>query len=52
MIQTAIYTKHDGIVDWRYCVTKKNGDDFEVPAPTSEWLLTLPHIPLLPSGLP
>ena len=31
MIQTAIYTKHDGIVDWRYCVTKKNGSDFEVP---------------------
>lgn len=30
MIQTAIYTKHDGIVDWRYCMTKKNGDDFEV----------------------
>ena len=30
MIQTAIYTKHDGIVDWRYCTTKKEGDDFEV----------------------
>jgi triacylglycerol lipase len=31
MIQTAIYTKHDGIVDWRYCMTKSEGDDFEVP---------------------
>ena len=31
MIQTAIYTRHDGIVDWRYCMTKKNGNDFEVP---------------------
>jgi triacylglycerol lipase len=30
MIQTAIYTRHDGIVDWRYCMTKKNGADFEV----------------------
>ena len=30
MIQTAIYTKHDGIVDWHYCMTKKNGNDFEV----------------------
>lgn len=30
MIQTAIYTKHDGIVDWRYCMTKNEGDDFEV----------------------
>jgi pimeloyl-ACP methyl ester carboxylesterase len=31
MIQTAIYTRHDGIVDWRYCMTKKSGHDFEVP---------------------
>ncbi len=31
MLQTAIYTKHDGIVDWRYCMTHKNGSDFEVP---------------------
>ena len=31
MIETAIYTKHDGIVDWRYCMTKQNGNDFEVP---------------------
>lgn len=30
MIQTAIYTRHDGIVDWRYCMTKTNGNDFEV----------------------
>ena len=31
MIQTAIYTRHDGIVDWRCCMTKKAGNDFEVP---------------------
>lgn len=31
MLETAIYTRHDGIVDWRYCMTKKNGNDFEVP---------------------
>jgi len=31
MLQTAVYTRHDGIVDWRYCMTKKRGSDFEVP---------------------
>jgi len=31
MIETAIYTRHDGIVDWRYCVTRKPECDFEVP---------------------
>jgi triacylglycerol lipase len=31
MIQTAIYTKHDGVVDWRYCMTKNPKVDFEVP---------------------
>ena len=31
MLQTAIYTRHDGIVDWRYCMTKQRGVDFEVP---------------------
>jgi len=31
MIQTAIYTKHDGIVDWRYCMTKNPKVDFEIP---------------------
>jgi triacylglycerol lipase len=31
MLQTAIYTRHDGIVDWRYCLTRKAGSDFEVP---------------------
>jgi len=31
MLQTAIYTRHDGVVDWRYCMTKKRGSDFEVP---------------------
>ena len=31
MLQTAIYTRHDGIVDWRYCMTKDPEVDFEVP---------------------
>ena len=31
MVQTAIYTRHDGIVDWRYCLTKNPEVDFEVP---------------------
>jgi len=31
MLQTAIYTRYDGIVDWRYCMTRKAGSDFEVP---------------------
>ena len=30
IMETAIYTKQDGIVDWRYCVTGKPGHDFEV----------------------
>lgn len=28
--ETAIYTKTDGIVDWRVCVTENPGDNFEV----------------------
>lgn len=31
MVQTAIYTRHDGIVDWRYCMTRDSEVDFEVP---------------------
>jgi triacylglycerol lipase len=31
MMETAIYTRHDGIVDWRYCMTNRTGHDFEVP---------------------
>lgn len=31
MLQTAIYTKHDGIVDWRCCKVGARGVDFEVP---------------------
>jgi triacylglycerol lipase len=31
MLETAIYTRHDGIVDWRYCRTRHPGVDFEVP---------------------
>lgn len=30
MLQTAIYTRHDGIVDWRYCMTQDPEVDFEV----------------------
>ena len=30
MLQTAIYTRHDGVVDWRFCMTEKKGQDFEV----------------------
>jgi len=30
LLQTAIYTRHDGIVDWRYCRTGKRESDFEV----------------------
>jgi len=29
--ETAIYTRNDGVVDWRYCVTGKPANDFEVP---------------------
>ena len=30
MVQTAIYTRHDGMVDWRFCMTKNPDIDFEV----------------------
>ena len=32
VFETAIYTKSDGIVDWRVCLTGKPGVDFEVSA--------------------
>jgi pimeloyl-ACP methyl ester carboxylesterase len=31
VLETAIYTRTDGIVDWHYCVTGREGSDFEVP---------------------
>jgi pimeloyl-ACP methyl ester carboxylesterase len=31
MMETAIYTRHDGIVDWRYCMTRNPEVDFDVP---------------------
>lgn len=31
MVETAIYTRHDGIVDWRYCMTEDPKIDVEVP---------------------
>lgn len=29
--QTAIYTRDDGVADWRYCITGNPENDFEVP---------------------
>jgi len=29
--ETAIYTRTDGVVDWRYCITENPEVDFEVP---------------------
>lgn len=31
MLETAIYTRHDGLVDWRYCRTMNPEVDVEVP---------------------
>lgn len=31
ILQTAIYTRSDGIVDWRYCMTGDPEADFQVP---------------------
>ncbi len=31
MLETAIYTRQDGIVDWRYCLTRNPEVDVEVP---------------------
>jgi pimeloyl-ACP methyl ester carboxylesterase len=31
VLETAIYTRTDGIVDWHYCVTGNAANDFEVP---------------------
>lgn len=31
MLETAIYTRHDGVVDWRYCRTMNPEVDVEVP---------------------
>jgi len=31
VLETAIYTRNDGIVDWHYCLTGIDGCDFEVP---------------------
>lgn len=32
VLETAIYTRDDGVVDWRYCITRKRDCDFEVAA--------------------
>lgn len=31
VLETAIYTQDDGVVDWRYCLTRNPESDFEVP---------------------
>jgi triacylglycerol lipase len=31
MVETAIYTRHDGVVDWRHCLTMNPEVDVEVP---------------------
>ena len=31
VMETAIYTKTDGVVDWHYCITGDPSVDFEVP---------------------
>jgi pimeloyl-ACP methyl ester carboxylesterase len=31
VMETAVYTRQDGVVDWRYCVTRNPEVDFEVP---------------------
>ena len=31
VVETAIYTRHDGLVDWRYCMTMDPEVDVEVP---------------------
>jgi pimeloyl-ACP methyl ester carboxylesterase len=30
VLETAIYTRQDGVVDWRYCITGNASSDFEV----------------------
>ncbi len=31
VLETAIYTRNDGVADWRYCMTGVRENDFEVP---------------------
>ena len=31
VLETAVYTRNDGVVDWQYCVTGRADVDFEVP---------------------
>ncbi len=31
VVETAIYTQDDGVVDWRYCLSSKDEANFEVP---------------------
>ena len=36
------------VVDWRYCKSDRLESDFQFRVRTSDWLLILRHIPLLP----
>ena len=31
VLETAVYTRNDGVVDWHYCITGDKDIDFEVP---------------------
>jgi hypothetical protein len=31
IMETAVFTRNDGVVDWRYCGTGDEESDFEVP---------------------
>jgi len=31
VLETAVYTRDDGVVDWKYCMTRNPAVDFEVP---------------------
>jgi triacylglycerol lipase len=44
VLQTAIYTRSDGITDWRYCTTGDPENDFEVTGTISVWHSMLPRI--------
>jgi len=32
IVETALYTRHDGVLDWRYCITRDPAVDVEVPS--------------------
>ena len=52
VLETAIYTRNDGVADWRYCMTGDCKNDFEVPVRISVWPSTHPPMPSSPSAWP